>query len=256
MNQPFADLEGKTALVTGASGGLGKHFAGVLAAHGVRVAIAARREPELARIAAELGTDGRKLLPIKLDVTDAQSVQHAIASAARELGGLDILVNNSGVVTNGPILEQTEADWDHVQDTNVKSAFLMSTEFARTARAAGRPGSIINISSVLGLRQASHVAPYAASKAALIQLTKVLALELARYRIRANALCPGYMLTDINRPFFETKEGAELIKRIPQRRLGDMQDLDGPLLLLASDASRYITGATLAVDGGHLVSTL
>jgi NAD(P)-dependent dehydrogenase (short-subunit alcohol dehydrogenase family) len=154
------------------------------------------------------------------------------------------------------VLEQTEADWDRVHDTNVKGAFLTSTEVARYLRDAKRPGSIINIASVLAFRQASHVTPYAASKAALVQLTKELALELARFQIRVNALAPGYLLTDINRDFFQTEPGAQLIKRIPQRRLGSEGDLDGPLLLLASDASRYMTGTTIVVDGGHLVSTL
>jgi NAD(P)-dependent dehydrogenase (short-subunit alcohol dehydrogenase family) len=256
MTTMFADLNGKTALITGASGGLGKHFASVLSEHGVHVAIAARREDALQSVAAELSALGRKVLPIKLDVTDAGSVRSAIARAVRELGSLDILVNNSGVSTNGPVLEQTEADWDRVLDTNLKGAFLTSTEVARYLRDAKRPGSIINIASVLAFRQASHVTPYAASKAALVQLTKELALELARFQVRVNALAPGYLLTDINRDFFQTEPGAQMIKRIPQRRLGAFEDLDGPLLLLASDASRYMTGTTLVVDGGHLVSTL
>jgi NAD(P)-dependent dehydrogenase (short-subunit alcohol dehydrogenase family) len=256
MSRLFADLSGKTALITGASGGLGKHFASVLVEHGVQVAIAARREDALRSVAAELSGPGRKVVPIQLDVTDGDSVRSAIAATVRELGSLDILVNNSGVSTNGPVLEQTEADWDRVHDTNVKGAFLTSTEVARYLRDSKRPGSIINIASVLAFRQASHVTPYAASKAALVQLTKELALELARFQIRVNALAPGYLLTDINRDFFQTEPGAQLIKRIPQRRLGSEGDLDGPLLLLASDASRYMTGTTIVVDGGHLVSTL
>jgi NAD(P)-dependent dehydrogenase (short-subunit alcohol dehydrogenase family) len=256
MTKLFDDLQGKNVLITGASGGLGKHFASVLVEHGANVAIAARREDELARVAAELGRPGHKVVPVKLDVTDAKSVQLAIESAVRELGSLEVLINNSGVSSNAPVLDQSEADWDRVHDTNVKGAFLTSTAFARYARSASRPGNIINIASVLGIRQASHVTPYAASKAALIQLTKELALELARYQIRANALAPGYLLTDINREFFQTEDGTKLLKRIPQRRLGAFPDLDGPLLLLASDASRYMTGTTLVVDGGHLVSTL
>jgi len=256
MTNIFSDLAGKTALITGASGGLGKHFASVLVANGVRVALAARRKAQLEQVAAELGGGDRQLVPIELDVTQAASVTGAIEATVRALGGVDILINNSGVSSNAPVLEQTEADWDRVLDTNLKGAFLMATEAARLARSTGRPLSIINIASILGFRQASHITPYAASKAALVQLTKQLALELARYQVRVNAIAPGYVLTDINREFFETEQGAQMIKRIPQRRLGSFQDLDGPLLLLASDASRYMTGTVLAVDGGHLVSSL
>lgn len=256
MTDIFADLKGKTALITGASGGLGKHFAAVLAAHGAKVALAARRKAQLEEVARELGGNGGTLVPVELDVTDAKSVEAAIEATTRALGPIDILINNSGVSSNGPVLEQTEADWDRVLDTNLKGAFLMSTTVARQLTAAKRPGSIINIASVLGFRQASHVTPYAASKAALIQLTKQLALELARYQIRVNAIAPGYVITDINRDFFATETGAQMIKRIPQRRLGTFEDLTGPLLLLASDASKYMTGTVLVVDGGHLVNTL
>ena len=256
MTQIFDDLAGKTALITGASGGLGKHFAAVLSAHGVRVAIAARRKAQLEAVAAELGTAGRTLLPIELDVTDSASVRAAIEGATRAFGQLDILVNNSGVSGDGPALEVSEAEWDRVLDTNLKGAFLMASEFARSMKAGKRPGSIINIASILGFRQAHHLTPYAASKAALVQLTKQLALELARYQIRVNAIAPGYFLTDINREFFATETGAQMIKRIPQRRLGTFEDLDGPLLLLASNASSYMTGTVVVVDGGHLVNSL
>jgi NAD(P)-dependent dehydrogenase (short-subunit alcohol dehydrogenase family) len=255
MTNLFADLSGKTALITGASGGLGKHFASVLVEQGVRVAIAARRMAQLEAVAAELG-GGERVLPVALDVTSSASVQAAIETTVRELGSIDILVNNSGVSSNAPVLDQTEADWDRVLDTNLKGAFLMATEVARRLRAANRAGSIINIASALGLRQASHVTPYAASKAALIQLTKQLALELAKFQIRVNAIAPGYVLTDINREFFESEAGAQMIKRIPQRRLGRFEDLTGPLLLLASDASRYMTGSVLVVDGGHVVNSV
>src|SRR5262249_32300264 len=163
---------------------------------------AARRKTQLEAVAAELGTGGRTLLPIELDVTDSSSVRAAIDSTTEAFGALDILINNSGVGGDGPVLELSEADWDRVLDTNLKGAFLMATEVARRLRDAKRPGSIINIASVLGFRQASHVTPYAASKAALVQLTKQLALELARYQIRVNAIAPGYFLTDINREFF------------------------------------------------------
>jgi NAD(P)-dependent dehydrogenase (short-subunit alcohol dehydrogenase family) len=256
MTRLFQDLAGKTALITGASGGLGEHFARVLAEHGVHVALAARRIDALHALAKKLATPAHAALPIQLDVTQAASVSAAVETTVRELGGVDILINNSGVTVPKPILEQSEADWDFVLDTNLKGAFLVATEVARHMRDRKRGGSIVNIASVLALRQASHITPYAASKAGLLQLTKQLALELARFQIRVNALAPGYLLTDINREFFDTEPGRELIRRIPQRRLGAFEDLDGPLLLLASDASRYMTGAVVPVDGGHLVSTL
>jgi len=154
------------------------------------------------------------------------------------------------------VLEQTARDWDEVLDVNLRGAFLMSTHVARRMRELKRGGSIINIQSILSYRQAGHIAPYAASKAALNQLTKSMALELARFNIRVNGIAPGYFLTDINRDFFATEAGAAMVKRIPQRRLGRFEDLDGPLLLLASDASRYMTGSTIVVDGGHLCSNL
>ena len=168
----------------------------------------------------------------------------------------DIVINNAGTTHAALALEQTEADWDRVVDTNLKGAFLVAQEAARRLIAAGTHGSIINIASVLGLRQAATVAPYAASKAGLIQLTRELALEWARHSIRVNAIAPGYFLSDLNREYFGTPAGEALVKRVPQRRLGQPADLDGALLLLASDASRFMTGAVLSVDGGHSVSTL
>ena len=150
----------------------------------------------------------------------------------------------------------TEEDWDRVVDTDLKGVFFVAQEAARRMQAQGTGGAIVNIASILGLRVAGHLAPYAAVKAGVVQLTKAMALELARHGIRVNALCPGYMETDLNRAFFASEAGQALIRRIPQRRLGRPEELDGALLLLCSDAGSYITGATLAVDGGHLVSSL
>jgi NAD(P)-dependent dehydrogenase (short-subunit alcohol dehydrogenase family) len=240
------NLAGKTALITGASSGLGAHFAAVLAGAGANLILAARRTEALERIAAAAQAQGVQAQILKLDVTAP------IAS----LPCVDILINNAGVVRNGAALEQTEADWDSVIDTNLKGMFLVAQAAARAMRAAGRPGTIINIASILGLRQAGAVLPYAVSKAGVIQMTKTLALELARHNIRVNALAPGYFDTELNRDFWNTEPGQALIRRIPQRRLGQLPDLDGPLLLLASDASRYMTGTVLAIDGGHLVSSL
>jgi NAD(P)-dependent dehydrogenase (short-subunit alcohol dehydrogenase family) len=246
------DMSGKVALVTGASGGLGRHFAEVLASAGAEVVLAARRQDALDEAAAAIRTGGGKARAVGLDVTDARSVDRAF----QEAGPVDVLVNNSGVAATVTAIEMEEADWDRIVDTNLKGAWLVSRAFARQAVAAKREGAIVNIASILGLRVAGLVSAYAASKAGLIQLTQAMALELARHRIRVNALAPGYIETDINRDFFASERGKALIARIPQRRLGQQEDLDGPLLLLASDASRFMTGSVVAVDGGHLVSSL
>jgi NAD(P)-dependent dehydrogenase (short-subunit alcohol dehydrogenase family) len=252
----FSDLSNKVALVTGASSGLGRHFALVLARHGVKVGIAARRVDALQATAQEIEAAGGVSAISALDVTSDSSVKAAIADIEQQLGPIDIVVNNSGISVSKPVLDHTESDWDAVVDVNLKGAFLVATEVARHMRDGQRAGSIINIESILSFRQAGAVAAYAASKAGLSQLTRTMALELARYRIRVNGIAPGYFATDINRAFFDTEPSRALMKRIPQRRLGELEDLDGPLLLLASDASRYMTGATLVVDGGHLCSTL
>jgi NAD(P)-dependent dehydrogenase (short-subunit alcohol dehydrogenase family) len=252
----YADLKGRVAFVTGASSGLGRHFATTLARAGMRVAIGARRLEALEELAVALRAEGADVRAMHLDVSDAQSVRTAIAEARAALGPIDVLVNNSGTTIAKPALEHSEADWDRVVDTNLRGAFLVATETARQMRDEAVAGSIINIASILGLRQAGQVVAYAASKAGLVQMTKVLALELARFSIRVNAIAPGYIETDLNRAFWATAAGQALIKRIPQRRLGRMADLDGILLLLASTVSAYMTGTVIPVDGGHLTSTL
>jgi len=250
------DLHGKVALVTGASGGLGKHFATVLAKAGARVGLAARRVRGLQAVADEIRAAGGTASVANLDVKERSSVEEAVRTIEGELGPISILVNNSGISIGRPLLEQTEQDWDDVLDVNLKGAFLVATEVARHMRNTKTPGSIINIESIVSFRQAGHIAPYAISKAGLTQLTRTMALELARYQIRVNGIAPGYIKTDINRDFFATEAGAAMITRIPQRRLGNPEDLDGPLLLLASDASRFMTGSTIVVDGGHLCGNL
>lgn len=252
----MTDLSSKTALVTGASSGLGRHFALTLARHGARVGLAARRMDALQTLAREIKQLGGTALAVALDVTDEDSVRTAVATIERDLGGIDILVNNSGVSIAKPALEQTGADWDTVMDTNLKGAFLVAMEVGRAMVAAKRGGSIVNIASIVGFRPVSHLAVYAASKGGLIQLTHALGLELARHGIRVNAIAPGYISTEMNETFWETEPGRAMIRRIPQRRLGVPADLDGPLLLLASDASAYMTGAVIPVDGGHLISAL
>lgn len=250
------DLGGKAVLVTGASSGLGRHFAASLAMAGATVVAAARRTAELETLVGEIGAAGGRAHAVTMDVTDHASVRAGVAEAARLTGGLDGLVNNSGVTETVALLDQTEAGWDRVLDTNLKGAFAVATELARHWVAAGRGGAIVNIASILGLRQGGQLTAYATSKAALVQLTKQMALEWARHGIRVNALAPGYIETDLNRDFFETDAGRAMIRRIPQRRLGRADDLDGALTLLLSDAASYITGAVLPVDGGHLVSSL
>jgi NAD(P)-dependent dehydrogenase (short-subunit alcohol dehydrogenase family) len=249
-------LAGEAALVTGASSGLGVHFAKLLAREGAKVALTARRLDRLKEVAGEIEGLGGRALPIECDVTDSASVRAAVAAAETELGALTILVNNSGVAVTKRALECDEDDWDRVVDVNLKGAFLMAREVAAHLVKLGRPGRIVNVASILGLRTAKAVPSYAASKAGLIHLTRVLALEFAPHRIAVNALAPGYIETDINRAFLQSEAGQALIRRIPFRRVGQPSDLDGPLLLLASPAGGYITGAVLPVDGGHLVSGL
>jgi len=246
------DLKSRTALVTGASSGLGVHFARVLARAGAEVVVGARRVEALERLVGEIEAEGGSARAIPLDVSDAASV----AAAEAQLDGLDILVNNAGIVREASAFDQSEEDWDAVIDTNLKGAFLVSQMAGRLMRAAEKGGSIINIASVLGLRQIGGVLPYAVSKAGVVQLTQTLALEWARYGIRVNAIAPGYFKTELNAHFWETDAGAAAIKRIPQRRIGRYEDLDGPLLLLASDASLYMTGAIVSVDGGHVVNSI
>jgi NAD(P)-dependent dehydrogenase (short-subunit alcohol dehydrogenase family) len=249
------NLNGRTALVTGASSGLGRHFAQVLVRAGAKVIVAARRTQALESLCGEIATAGGQASALQLDVTDSASVRRLFSDIG-SMGGFDILINNAGVTTTRPVLELSEQEWDQVVDTNLKGNFLVAQGAARLMRTQAQGGTIVNIASILGLRTAGHVAPYTASKAGVVQLTKAMALELARYGIRVNALCPGYIETDLNQDFFVSEAGQAMIKRIPQRRLGRPEDLDGALLLLCSDAGSYITGATLAVDGGHLVSTL
>ena len=248
-------LDGQCALVTGASGSLGRHFANVLARAGAAVALAARRLDELEIIAAEISAAGGAATAIALDVTDAGSIATAFSAAEEKLGPITLLVNNAGVAVTKPLLEYDEADWDKVMDTNLKGAWLVAQEAARRMVEAGG-GNIINIASILGLRVIGGVSAYCASKAGLIHLTKAMALELGPHGVRVNTLAPGYIETDLNRDFFASNAGRSLIERIPHRRLGQLEDLDGSLLLLASDASRYMTGTVVTVDGGHTISSL
>jgi NAD(P)-dependent dehydrogenase (short-subunit alcohol dehydrogenase family) len=248
-------LSGRNALVTGASSGLGRYFANVLAQAGASVAVAARRKESLEDVRDQIRGTGGNAIAIAMDVTDASSVASAVAEMTARLGSLDILVNNAGITVTKPFLEIAETEWDRVVRTNLNGVFLVAQAAARAMKAQGS-GVIVNIASILGVRVAGQVAPYIASKAGVVHLTRAMALELARHRIRVNALCPGYIETNLNRDFFASEIGRALINRIPQRRLGKQEELEGPLLLMCSDAGSYMTGAVLAVDGGHLVSSL
>ena len=255
MSKRF-DLSGKVALVTGASSGLGVHFARTLAAAGAAVAIAARRADRLASLQAELQSAGHKAAAVALDVQSGKSVSAAFDAAETALGPIDIVVNNAGISIVKPALEMPEEDWDAVVDTNLRGAWLVAQGAAKRWVAGKRPGSIVNIASILGLRTIGQVAPYNASKAGLIHLTRALAMEWARHNIRVNAICPGYIETEMNSDFWKTPGGQRLIERIPQRRIGQPEHLDGALLLLASEAGSFMTGSVLTVDGGHTVSSL
>ena len=255
MSEPFS-LKGRVALVTGASGGLGRQFALTLSGAGASVVLTARRKSKLEQLSQEIESNGAKAVPVVMDVTNADSIRNGFVAAERAFGTVTILVNNSGIASATPALEIDEADWNRTMDTNLKGAWLVAQEAARQMVTAETHGSIINIASILAFRVAKDLAPYAASKAALLQLTRSLSLEWARHKIRVNAIAPGYIITDMNREFFQRAESADVIKRIPQRRVGTPEDLDGALLLLASDASSYMTGSTIVVDGGHLQSSL
>jgi NAD(P)-dependent dehydrogenase (short-subunit alcohol dehydrogenase family) len=249
--QRLFDLTGEVALVTGASSGLGRRFAEVLAAHGAKVVAAARRTERLAELAAE--TPG--IAPLAMDVTDTASLEPKLAEAEAAFGPLTLLVNNAGIAGGKRILDTTQDEWESVQKTNVDSVFHLSRAFAERLIAAKRPGGIINIASLVSHRVGMSSASYAVSKAAVLHMTKAQALEWARHRIRVNAICPGYIHSEMTDDYLASPAGQEMIKRVPQRRAGDPSDLDGALLLLASPrASGFMTGASLLVDGGHALA--
>lgn len=251
MSKRF-DLSGKVALVTGASSGLGAHFARCLVEAGASVVLAARRADRLASLQAEFSQLGATASAVDLDVQSGTSIAAALEAA----GPLDIVVNNAGISIVRPALQMPEEDWDAVVDTNLRGAWLVAQGAAKRWVADKRPGVIVNIASILGLRTIGQVAPYNASKAGLIHLTRALAMEWARHDIRVNAICPGYIETEMNGPFWKTPGGQRLIERIPQRRIGRPEHLDGALLLLASDAGAFMTGSVITVDGGHTVNSL
>jgi 3-oxoacyl-[acyl-carrier protein] reductase len=248
------DLRGRVGLVTGASSGLGLRFAEVLAANGAAVALVARRNERLAALQAKIEAAGGRAVAIAADVLDNASMRRAFDAAEAAFGTVTILVNNAGVGHATRALDLAEAEWRRVLATNLDAVFLWSQEGARRMLAAGRPGAIVNIASVLGFGVGKGVIAYATAKAGVVQLTKALGLELAFKGIRVNAIAPGWFVTEINRDYLASEEGKRLTRDIPVGRFGRDGDLDGALLLLASDAGRFIAGATIVVDGGQMVA--
>jgi NAD(P)-dependent dehydrogenase (short-subunit alcohol dehydrogenase family) len=247
------DVGKEIILITGASQGLGRQFARVLSAHGAAVLLAARQAAKLKSLEEEIkGKDGRAAA-VQMDVTDIASIPKALDAAEAALGPVTVLINNAGIAIEKLATDQTEADWDAVINANLKGAYFLATEMARRMIARKQEGNIVNIASVLGQSVMKFLSPYTISKAGIIQATKAMALELASQRIRVNALAPGYIDTEMNHDFWATPAGEKLTKQIPQRRVGNESDLDGAIMLLASSASRYMTGSVVTVDGGFLL---
>lgn len=248
-------LAGKRVLVTGASSGLGRHFAKTLARAGAQVIVGARRVDRLEDLAADLEREGRNAVAMALDVTSRASVIACLDDICRRFGGLDVVVNNAGVSDTKGVLECTDEDWDAIVQTNLTGAWMVTQESARRMAERGG-GSIVNVTSILATRLVGAVGPYCAAKAGLAHLTRSMALELARYRVRVNSLAPGYVMTEINQAFLQSDAGERLKRRIPAREFCQLHDLDGALLLLASDAGRAMTGSEIVVDNGHACSGL
>ncbi len=252
------DLSGRVALITGASGGLGAQFARTLASAGAAVVLASRRVERLKELRAQIEAQGGDAHVIELDVTDQDSIRSAVAHAETEVGSIDILVNNSGVSTTQKLQDVSSADFDFMFDTNVKGAFFVAQEVGKRmlARAQGSaPGSftggrIVNVASMAGIKVLPKIGVYCMSKAAVIQMTRAMALEWGRFGINVNAICPGYIDTEINHAHWRTESGQKLVQMLPRRRIGKPQDLDALLVMLCSDQSHFINGAVISADDG------
>ncbi len=250
-------LDGKVALITGAGSGLGRQFAETLSDAGASVVLAARRREKLEETAELVRNKGGNAICLELDVTDSLSVTNCVRETTSEFGTPDILVNNAGIAKQAFLTDISEDDWDAVLDTNLKGVFMVAQAVVKSMINADKHGSIINIASVLGLRVSKALGSYIAAKSAVVQLTKAMAIEWSRYNIRVNALAPGYFITEINQEQFADGSAEDfLMQRVPMSRVGDLPEIAGPLLLLASDAGSYMTGSIIAVDGGHVCSSL
>lgn len=250
-------LAGRVVLVTGASSGIGAHLAQVAAQAGAKVVIGARRVERLALIADSIQAAGAEVLSVAMDVTDRGSVEAAFDAAQARFGVVDVVLNNAGIGNGKRALDISEEDWRAMLSTNLDGVWRVAQCAAQRLAKQKTPGSIVNISSILGLRVGEGYSHYSTAKAGVVQLTKALALDLARYRIRVNAIAPGYFKTEMTDEYFDSSQGEIYISStVPMRRLGVLEELEGPFLLLASEAGAFMTGSVLAVDGGHLVGSL
>lgn len=256
MSENYLSMKGKVVLVTGASSGLGAHFANVLAEAGAQVVVGARRVEKLNQTVDSICASGGKALAVPLDVTDPASISNALDQAESTFGPVNVLINNAGVNIAEKFTSIEVGNWDAIMDTNLKGTWQVAIAVCRRLLDIGAKGSIVNISSILGLRSGFGECTYSTSKAAVIQMTKSMALELGHKGIRVNAICPGYFKTEMNGDYFETKKGKAYIQSTPARRLGGLHELNVPLLMLCGDSGSFINGVALPVDGGHLVSSL
>lgn len=253
---PATGLDNKLALVTGASSGLGEHFAQVLASAGASVVVAARRLGKLDQLVSRIESNGGKAMAVQMDVTDQSSVDQALSLIEATSGQVSILVNNAGIADSKTFLKLDEASWHQTLEVNLNGAWRVAHAVTTRMVATQTTGCVVNIASILGLRVGFGNSAYAVSKAGVVQMTKAMALELGSKGIRVNAICPGYIETEINADYFSTEQGQAYIKTTPAGRTGRLDELSGPLLLLCSDAGSFINGVALPVDGGHLISSL
>ena len=250
------DVSGKVAMVTGASSGFGVHFAKILAARGAKVVVAARRVGRLESLVSEINAAGGEAVAVAMDVTSADSIEAAFNQGEAAFGTITLVANNAGVADVRSALKIDESSWDHMMDTNLKGVWLVAQQAAKRMISAGVGGAIVNTASILGLRVSFGQSSYSVSKAAVIQLTKALAVEWAGKGVRVNALCPGYFLTEMTEAAFASPESQKYLSSSPARRAGEMDEITGPFLLLASDAGSYLHGVALPVDGGQSISNM